>query len=220
MTYHISPSLLAANWCRLGEDATAALDAGADSLHLDVMDNHYVPNLTVGPMICSALRQYGINKPLSVHLMVQPVDNLISAFALAGASEIIFHPEASAHVDRSLALIKSHNCQAGLAINPASTLDCLTYVLDKLDSVLIMTVNPGFGGQDFIPAMLTKISHLAALRHKHQLQFKLAVDGGIKINNIKQIAAAGADTFIIGSEFFAADNYATVIAKLRHELSR
>lgn len=215
--YLIAPSLLSANFAKLGEEANAVLEAGADMLHLDVMDNHYVPNLTVGPLVCASLRQYGITAPIDVHLMTDPVDKLIEDFAKAGASYITFHPEASRHVDRSLALIKQHGCKAGLALNPATSLSCLDHVLDKLDLILIMSVNPGFGGQSFIDSALTKITDLKAiLANKYPI--RIAVDGGVKTDNIAEIASAGADTFIAGSAIYNAPNYATVIAEMRQAL--
>ncbi|HEX4045393.1 MAG TPA: ribulose-phosphate 3-epimerase [Gammaproteobacteria bacterium] len=216
--YLIAPSLLSADFARLGQEAEAVLAAGADMLHLDVMDNHYVPNLTVGPLVCEALRNYGIQAPIDVHLMTRPVDRLIVDFAKAGASHITFHPEASEHVDRSLALIRQHGCQAGLALNPATTLDCLEYVLDKLNIVLIMSVNPGFGGQKFIPSALTKITQVKRWVDINKLDIRVAVDGGIKADNIHEVAKAGADTFIAGSAIFGHDNYADIITKLREKL--
>lgn len=216
--YQIAPSLLSANFAKLGEEAAAVLAAGADMLHLDVMDNHYVPNLTVGPLVCKALRQHGITAPIDVHLMVRPVDSLISAFAEAGASHITFHPEASDHVDRSLALIKKHGCKAGLALNPATSLDCLEYVIDKLDIILVMSVNPGFGGQAFIPGSLGKIADVRELIVATKPGIVLAVDGGVKVDNIKKIAQAGADMFVAGSAIFGQADYAAVIAALRKEL--
>lgn len=216
--YLLAPSLLAADFARLGEEAKAVLDAGADMLHLDVMDNHYVPNLTVGPLVCEALRKYGITAPIDVHLMVKPVDRLITDFANAGATNITFHPEASEHVDRSLALIKKHGCKAGLALNPATTLDCLEYVWDKLDLILVMSVNPGFGGQHFIPSSLDKIKLLREMITKKDLNIHVAVDGGIKADNIGDVAKAGADMFIAGSAIFGTNDYASVIQKMRAEL--
>ncbi len=220
MHYSIAPSLLSANWACLGTEAQAVLEAGADLLHLDVMDNHYVPNLTVGPLICEALRNYGIKAPIDVHLMTKPVDRLIIEFAKAGASSISFHPEASDHVDRSLDLIRKHECKAGLALNPATTLDCLEYVLDKLDWILIMSVNPGFGGQKFLPSALDKIRKARALIQTSGKPIQLAVDGGIKLDNIYQVAEAGADTFISGSGIFHEKNYQQIINSFRSELNR
>lgn len=214
----IAPSLLSANFANLGADCDSVLAAGADMLHLDVMDNHYVPNLTVGPLVCEALRKHGISAPIDVHLMVKPVDRLIGDFAEAGASNITFHPEASEHVDRSLALIKKHGCKAGLAINPATSLDCLDWVWDKLDIILIMSVNPGFGGQSFIPSSIDKIRKLRGLIDKHNPQIRLAVDGGIKTSNIGEVAFAGADMFIAGSAIFNEKNYASVIKSMRDEI--
>lgn len=216
----IAPSLLSANFAKLGEECDAVLASGADMLHLDVMDNHYVPNLTVGPLVCEALRKHGIKAPIDVHLMVKPVDRLIGDFAEAGASHITFHPEASEHVDRSLALIKKHGCLAGLAINPATTLDCLEYVWDKLDIILIMSVNPGFGGQSFIPATMHKIRKLRSLIDHHNPKVRLAVDGGIKASNIGEVAKAGADMFIAGSAIFGESDYTSVIKSMRNEISK
>jgi ribulose-phosphate 3-epimerase len=218
--YQIAPSLLSADFARLGEEAQAILAAGADMLHLDVMDNHYVPNLTVGPLVCAALRRYGITAPIDVHLMVKPVDRLIVDFAEAGATQITFHPEASEHIDRSLALIRQHHCQAGLALNPSTTLHCLEYVLDKIDLILVMSVNPGFGGQTFIPSALEKIKQIRALITAQNKNIRLAVDGGVKTENIAQIARAGADVFIAGSAIFSQPDYAEVISKMRNELAQ
>lgn len=218
--YLIAPSLLAADFARLGEEASAVLAAGSDWLHLDVMDNHYVPNLTVGPLVCEALRKYGIKAPIDVHLMVKPVDRLIVDFAKAGASHIIFHPESSDHVDRSLALIRKHGCKAGLALNPATTLDCLEYVMDKVDLILVMSVNPGFGGQQFIPSSLEKLKKARALIQAGGKEIRLAVDGGIKVENIYDVAKAGADTFIAGSAIYGQPDYAKVISAMRTELKR
>jgi ribulose-phosphate 3-epimerase len=215
----ILPSLLSADFARLGEEAAAVIEAGADMLHLDVMDNHYVPNLTVGPLVCEALRKYGIKVPIDVHLMTKPVDRLIVDFANAGASNITFHPEASDHVDRSLALIRKHGCKAGLALNPATTLECLEYVWDKLDMVLVMSVNPGFGGQSFIPSALEKISNLKKLIQSRNQQIRIAVDGGIKTENIAQVAQAGADMFVAGSAIFNHSDYAEVISTMRKQLA-
>lgn len=220
MDYYIAPSLLSANWACLGTEAQAVLEAGADLLHLDVMDNHYVPNLTVGPLICEALRNYGIKAPIDVHLMTKPVDRLITEFAKAGASSISFHPEASEHVDRSLDLIRKHDCKAGLALNPATTLDCLEYVMDKLDLILIMSVNPGFGGQKFLPSALQKIRKARALIQTSGKRIQLAVDGGIKLDNIYSVAEAGADSFISGSGIFHEKDYRKIISSFRSELKR
>jgi ribulose-phosphate 3-epimerase len=216
--HFIAPSLLSADFANLGADAQAVIDAGADMLHLDVMDNHYVPNLTVGPLVCEALRKYGIKAPIDVHLMARPVDQLITEFAEAGASNITFHPEASDHVDRSLSLIHKHGCKAGLALNPATTLDCLHYVLDKIDLVLVMSVNPGFGGQSFIPSALDKISALRKLIDASGRDIRIAVDGGVKVDNIGMIAKAGADMFIAGSAIFGQKDYRSVIEKMRQQL--
>lgn len=218
--YLIAPSLLSADFARLGEEATRVLQAGGDMLHLDVMDNHYVPNLTVGPLVCAALRKYGITAPIDVHLMAQPVDELIVNFATAGASAISFHPESSNHVDRSLALIRQYHCQAGLVLNPATSLNCLDYVLDKLDFILVMSVNPGFGGQQFIPSMLEKLKKIRQLITTSGKPIRLAVDGGIKTENILSVATAGADTFIAGSAIFGQTDYAAVIQAMRQELNK
>lgn len=216
----IAPSLLSANFAALGAEADAVLQAGADMLHLDVMDNHYVPNLTVGPLVCESLRKHGITAPIDVHLMVKPVDRMIIDFAKAGASYVSFHPEASEHVDRSLELIRKHGCLAGLAINPATSLDCLEYVWDRLDMILIMSVNPGFGGQSFIPSALEKIHRVREKLDTKNKSVLLAVDGGIKVNNIREIAKAGADMFIAGSAIFNQDDYASVIRQMREEVSK
>jgi ribulose-phosphate 3-epimerase len=218
--YIIAPSLLAADFARLGDEANAVLQAGADVLHLDVMDNHYVPNLTVGPMICEALRKHGITAPIDVHLMTRPVDQLIIDFAKAGASYITFHPEASDHIDRSLDLIRQLGCKAGLAINPATSLHQLEHVWDKLDIILIMSVNPGFGGQQFIPTTLNKIAKTRELIHAHGKDIVLAIDGGIKVDNILAAAHAGATMFIAGSAIFSQPDYAKVIADMRAELAK
>lgn len=216
--YYIAPSLLSADFARLGEEAKAVLDAGADMLHLDVMDNHYVPNLTVGPLVCEALRKYGITAPIDVHLMTQPVDDLIVHFAKVGASHITFHPEASNHVDRSLSLIHQQGCKGGLALNPATPLSCLDHVLDKLDLVLIMSVNPGFGGQTFIPATLKKIKQVRERIHQTGRDMMVAVDGGVKADNIQAIAKAGATMFIAGSAIFSQPDYREVIQIMRKNL--
>lgn len=216
--YIIAPSLLSADFARLGEEANAVLNAGADMLHLDVMDNHYVPNLTVGPLVCEALRKYGIVAPIDVHLMTKPVDRLITEFAHAGASNITIHPEATDHVDRSLSLIRKHGCKAGLSLNPATSLNCLDYVLDKLDIILVMSVNPGFGGQSFIPSALEKIKNIRKLIDASGHDIRLAVDGGIKLDNIQRVASAGADMFIAGSAIFGQPNYAEIIQSMRQQL--
>lgn len=217
--YLIAPSILAADFARLGEDVSAVLDAGADIVHFDVMDNHYVPNLSVGPMVCSALRDYGISAPIDVHLMVQPVDALVGMFADAGASYITFHPEASTHVDRTLQLIRNAGCKAGLVFNPATRLDALKYVLDKIDMVLLMSVNPGFGGQSFIPMTLDKLREARSLIDESGLDIRLEVDGGVGPANIRQAAEAGADTFVAGSAIFSKPDYAEVIKTMRDELA-
>ena len=218
--YLIAPSILAANFARLGEECDNVLAAGADVIHFDVMDNHYVPNLTIGPMVCKALRDHGITAPIDVHLMVSPVDDLIGMFAEAGASYITFHPEASQHVDRSLQLIKSHGCKAGLVLNPATRSDCLEYVMDKLDMILLMSVNPGFGGQKFIPNTLDKVRKVRELIDASGHDIRLEVDGGVSEKNIREVAAAGADTFVAGSAIFGKDDYATVIQQMREELAQ
>ncbi len=217
--FKIAPSILSADFARLGEEVEKVLADGADIVHFDVMDNHYVPNLTIGPMVCKALRDYGINAPIDVHLMVSPVDDLIQQFADAGATYITFHPEASQHVDRSLQLIKNAGCKAGLVFNPASSLDAAKYVLDKLDMILLMSVNPGFGGQSFIPATLDKLREARALIDHHQLDCRLEIDGGVKVDNIAEIAAAGADTFVAGSAIFNQPDYKVVIDQMRRALA-
>jgi ribulose-phosphate 3-epimerase len=215
----IAPSILAADFARLGEEVETVLDAGADIVHFDVMDNHYVPNLTIGPMVCKALRDYGVTAPIDVHLMVQPVDDLIRMFADAGASYITFHPEASQHVDRSLQLVRDLGCKAGLVLNPASGLDSLDWVLDRLDMLLLMSVNPGFGGQKFIPSTLDKLKQARKMIDESGLDIRLEVDGGVGVANIREIAEAGADTFVAGSAIFSQPDYKQVIDKMRAELS-
>ncbi len=217
--YLIAPSILSADFARLGADVDKVLAAGADIVHFDVMDNHYVPNLTIGPMVCKALRKYGVTAPIDVHLMVKPVDRLIGDFIEAGATYITFHPEASEHVDRSLALIKSAGCKAGLVFNPATPLHHLDHVMDKLDMVLLMSVNPGFGGQSFIPGTLKKLREARAKITASGLPIRLEVDGGVGVKNIREIAEAGADTFVAGSAIFNAPDYAEVIRQMRVELS-
>ena len=216
--YKIAPSILSADFARLGEEVDAVLAAGADWVHFDVMDNHYVPNLTIGPMVCQALRKHGVEAPIDVHLMVEPVDDMIRMFADAGASYITFHPEASRHVDRSLQLIRSLGCKAGLVFNPATGLDAAKYVMDKLDMILLMSVNPGFGGQKFIPATLDKLREARALIDASGETIRLEIDGGVTRDNIAEIAAAGADTFVAGSAIFNADDYGEVIAAMRENL--
>ena len=216
----IAPSILSADFARLGEDVARVLAAGADVVHFDVMDNHYVPNLTIGPMVCQALRNYGIQAPIDVHLMVKPVDRLIPDFAKAGASLITFHPECSEHLDRTLQLIKDHGCQAGLVFNPATPLHYLDYVLDKLDVILLMSVNPGFGGQSFIPGPLDKLRQVRQLIDASGRDIRLEIDGGVKVENIREIAAAGADMFVAGSAIFSQPDYQAVIAQMRAELAK
>lgn len=211
----IAPSILAADFARLGEETSEVLAAGADMVHFDVMDNHYVPNLTIGPMVCRALRDYGITAPIDVHLMVSPVDRLIGEFADAGADFITFHPDASTHVDRSLQMIRDAGCKAGLVFNPHAGLDALTYVLDKVDMVLLMSVNPGFGGQSFIPATLGKLREARALIDASGCDIRLEIDGGVTPANIADIAEAGADTFVAGSAIFGRDDYRAVIDEMR-----
>lgn len=211
----IAPSILSANFARLGEEVDAVVAAGAGLIHFDVMDNHYVPNLTIGPMVCAALRKHGVTAPIDVHLMVEPVDHMISEFAKAGASYITFHPEASRHIDRSLSLIRDLGCQSGLVFNPATPLDALRHVLDKVDMVLLMSVNPGFGGQSFIPSALPKLREARRLIDDSGLPIRLEIDGGVKIDNIGEIAAAGADTFVAGSAIFNGGDYRDTIAAMR-----
>lgn len=220
MDYFIAPSILSADFARLGEEVAAVLAAGADRVHFDVMDNHYVPNLTIGPLVCEALRRYGITAPIDVHLMVKPVDRIIPDFAKAGATLITFHPEATEHIDRSLQLTRDLGCQAGLAFNPATPLDYLKYVMDKLELILLMSVNPGFGGQSFIPSVLPKLREARRLIDDSGCAIRLEIDGGVKADNIRQIAEAGADTFVAGSAIFGAADRRAAIAALRAELAR
>ncbi len=219
MTPIIAPSILSADFARLGADVDAVLKAGADWVHFDVMDNHYVPNLTIGPLVCDALRNYGISAPIDVHLMVQPVDRLIPDFVKAGASLISFHPEASNHVHRTIGLIKDLGCQAGLVLNPATPLSVLDFVLDDLDLVLLMSVNPGFGGQKFIASALAKLTAVRQRINQSGKAIRLEIDGGVKVDNIKAIAAAGADTFVAGSAIFSSKDYAATISELRAQIA-
>ena len=215
----IAPSILSANFARLGEEVDAVLAAGAGWVHFDVMDNHYVPNLTIGPLVCEALRKHGVTAPIDVHLMVKPVDRIVPDFAKAGASVISFHPEASEHIDRTIQLIKSSGCQAGLVFNPATPLSCLDYVLDKLDLVLVMSVNPGFGGQSFIPSALDKLRRVREMIDASGRPIRLEIDGGVKPSNIGEIARAGADTFVAGSAVFNEPDYAAVIAAMQRAIA-
>ena len=216
----IAPSILSADFARLGEEVTSVLEAGADVVHFDVMDNHYVPNLTIGPMVCGALRNHGITAPIDVHLMVSPVDQMIVDFAKAGASYITFHPEATGHIDRSLQLIRDHGCKAGLVFNPATPLHCLEYLMDKLDVILLMSVNPGFGGQKFIPSTLRKLTQVRKLIDESGHKIRLEVDGGVGVQNIREIAEAGADMFVAGSAIFNSEDYAETIKEMRNELGQ
>lgn len=215
----IAPSILSADFARLGEDVEAVLNAGADIVHFDVMDNHFVPNLTIGPMICDALRNYGIDAPIDVHLMVEPVDRIIPDFAKAGASYISFHPEASTHVHRTIGLIHEQECKAGLVFNPATPLSWLEHLLDDIDLVLLMSVNPGFGGQTFIDSSLDKLRAARNMIEASGRDIRLEIDGGVKTNNIREIAAAGADTFVAGSAIFGSDDYAATIAEMKSEIA-
>jgi ribulose-phosphate 3-epimerase len=215
----IAPSILSANFARLGEEVDNVLKAGADWVHFDVMDNHYVPNLTIGPLVCEALRKHGVTAPIDVHLMVKPVDRIVPDFAKAGATLISFHPEASEHVHRTVQLIKAHGCQAGLVLNPATPVEVLDYVLPELDLVLLMSVNPGFGGQAFIPSALDKLKRVRERIDRLGKDIRLEIDGGVKADNIRGIAAAGADTFVAGSAIFNAPDYAAVIAQMRAEVA-
>jgi ribulose-phosphate 3-epimerase len=220
MSQHwIAPSILSADFARLGEEVDAVVSAGADVVHFDVMDNHYVPNLTIGPLVCEALREHGVRVPIDVHLMVKPIDRIIPDFAAAGASYISFHPEATEHVDRSLQLVREHGCKSGLVFNPATPLDWLDHVLDKVDLILVMSVNPGFAGQQFIESALAKIAAARAIIDRSGLPIRLEVDGGIKVDNIGRVAAAGADMFVAGSAIFGSKDYKATIAAMRREIA-
>lgn len=224
--FKIAPSILSADFARLGEEVDNVLKSGADIVHFDVMDNHYVPNLTIGPLVCDALRKHGVTAPIDVHLMVKPVDRIIPDFAKAGATYITFHPEASEHIDRSLQLVRDSGCKSGLVFNPATPLSYLQYVLDKVDMVLLMSVNPGFGGQSFIPATLDKLREARKMIDASGYDIRLEIDGGVKVDNIREIAEAGADTFVAGSAIFGAASdsdanaYDTVVGKMREELAK
>lgn len=218
--FWIAPSILSADVARLGAEVDAVLAAGADIVHFDVMDNHYVPNLTIGPLVCEALRKHGVTAPIDVHLMVKPVDRIIPDFAKAGASYITFHPEATEHIDRSLALVRECGCKSGLVFNPATPLDHLRYVMDKVDMVLLMSVNPGFGGQKFIRSALTKLAEARRLIAESGRDIRLEIDGGVKVDNIREIAAAGADTFVAGSAIFSTPDYKATITAMRAELAQ
>ena len=216
----IAPSILSADFARLGEEVRAVLEAGADVVHFDVMDNHYVPNLTIGPLVCEALRKAGITAPIDVHLMVKPVDRIVPDFAKAGATWITFHPEASEHVDRTIGLIRENGCRPGLVLNPATPVNWLDHALDKIDMVLLMSVNPGFGGQSFIPSVLPKITKVREMIDRSGREIRLEVDGGVKVDNIAAVAAAGADTFVAGSAIFGAKDYRATIAAMREEIRK
>jgi len=216
----IAPSILSADFARLGEEVTSVLAAGADIVHFDVMDNHYVPNLTIGPLVCEALRKHGVTAPIDVHLMVKPVDRIVPDFAKAGATWITFHPEASEHVDRTIGLIRESGCRPGLVFNPATPLHWLDHVIDKIDMVLLMSVNPGFGGQSFIPSVLPKIAKVRELIERSGREIRLEVDGGVKVDNIAAVAAAGADTFVAGSAIFGAKDYRATIAAMRANIDK
>ena len=216
----IAPSILSADFSRLGEEVRSVLDSGADIVHFDVMDNHYVPNLTIGPLVCEALRKAGVTAPIDVHLMVKPVDRIVPDFAKAGATWITFHPEASEHVDRTIGLIRENGCRPGIVLNPASPLNWLDHVLDKIDMVLLMSVNPGFGGQSFIASALPKIARVRELIDRSGREIRLEVDGGVKVDNIKAVAAAGADTFVAGSAIFGSKDYRATIAAMRAEIGK
>jgi len=218
--YYLAPSILSANMARLGDDVRAVLDAGANIIHVDVMDNHYVPNLTFGPVVVEALRRDGIEAPIDVHLMIKPVDRIIPEFARAGATYITFHPEASEHLDRSLQLIRDSGCKAGLVFNPATPLNYLDHVMEKLDMILLMSVNPGFGGQSFIPSALEKLRSVRGLIDRSGREIRLEIDGGVKVENIREIAAAGADTFVAGSAIFGSSDYRATIQRMRDELGK
>ena len=218
--YKIAPSILSADFARLGEEVSNVLNAGADIVHFDVMDNHYVPNLTIGPLICEALRKHGITADIDVHLMVKPVDRIIPDFAKAGATYITFHPEASEHIDRSLQLIRDSGCKSGLVFNPATPLDYLKYVIDKVDMILLMSVNPGFGGQSFIREALGKLREARRIIDECGRPIRLEIDGGVKVDNIGEIAAAGADTFVAGSAIFGAKDYQATISAMRAEIAK
>jgi len=219
LTPWIAPSILSADFARLGEEVRNVLEAGADIVHFDVMDNHYVPNLTIGPLVCEALRKHGITAPIDVHLMVKPVDRIVPDFAKAGATYITFHPEASEHVDRTIGLIREVGCKPGLVFNPATPLSYLDYVLDKLDMVLLMSVNPGFGGQSFIPSALPKLRQVRQMIDRSGREIRLEVDGGVKVDNIEAIAAAGADTFVAGSAIFGAKDYRATVAAMKDKIA-